>query len=71
MDTKKIAKFLRENKKVEVNNKLIKLLGYDDIRDFTKALGDWGYTTDFTYNERPTLDWNTHIRLFIKETFLD
>lgn len=67
----KIKKFLKENKKIEVNNKLIKMLGYDDVRDFTKALGDWGHCTDFTYNEKPTQDFDTHIRMFIKHLFLN
>ena len=65
-----IEQYLKKHRKIEVNNALIKLLGYDDVRDFTKELGDWGYTTDFTYNVRPTEDWNAHLRMFIKETFL-
>jgi hypothetical protein len=65
----KIKKFLKENKKIEVNNKLIKLLGFDDMRDFVKSIGDWGHCTDFTYRTE-TRDWQRFLRLYIKEVFL-
>lgn len=71
MNTLKIKLFLQKHKRIEVNNKLIKLLGYSDMRDFTKELGDWGHGRDFTYLTKRTEDWQTHLRLFIKENFLE
>lgn len=70
IDYDKIKKFLRENRKIEVNNKLIKMLGYEDIRDFTSELYYWGHNTDFTYQSWPTSDWQAYIRAFVK-SFLE
>lgn len=68
----KIERLLKSRKPILLNNAFIKkVLGYDDMRDFTKDLGDWGYVTDFTYLDYQTQNWQSHLRRFLKETFLD
>jgi len=68
----KIEKLLKGRKPILVNNAFIKkVLGYDDMRDFARDIGDWGYTTDFTYRDYQTENWQSFLRRFLKETFLD
>lgn len=68
----KLKEILSKRRTIQVDNELVfEILGYDDMRDFTKDLGDWGYAADFTYNERPTQNWQSHLRAFLKENFLE
>lgn len=58
-------------KTIEINNELMKKLGYDNTRDFFAALGNWGHNTDFGYlPERADTSVQTYIRYFIR-SFLD
>lgn len=71
INEKKLIALLAKKGNIEVNNTLIKtVLGFDDMRDFTSELYQWGYTTDFTYQERKTNNWQTHLRNFLK-SYLD
>lgn len=67
----KLAKLLRSKKAIIVNNNFIKkTLGFDDMRDFYREIGDWGYVTDFTYRTEE-YDNQRFLRRFLKETYLD
>ncbi len=65
----KIEKLLKSKKTILVNNKLIKrILGFDDMRDLSKSISDWGYCTDFTYRTEE-YDWQRFIRRWLKEEY--
>lgn len=66
MQEEKVKKLLKSRKSIAITNGLIKALGFDDVRDFTKSLGDYGYTTDFTYRDKHTEDFQTHLRGYLK-----
>lgn len=67
----KLEKLLKSKKAIVVNNKFIKrILGFDDMRDFYKEIGDWGYVNDFTYRTE-MYDNQRFLRRFLKETYLD
>jgi hypothetical protein len=67
----KIERLLKKKEKIVINNKFIKrILGFDDMRDFYKDVGDWGYCTDFTYRNEE-YDNQRFLRRYLKETYLD
>lgn len=71
-DRIKIAKLVKSKKAIVVNNGFIKrTLGFDDMRDFARSIGDWGYVTDFTYLDHQTESWQLFLRRYLKEQFLD
>jgi hypothetical protein len=66
-----LALILKDEKDIVIDNTLIKkVLGFDDMRDFVKEIGDWGHVTDFTYQTEPE-DWQSFLRRFLQENFLD
>lgn len=68
----KIERLVKNRKSIVVNNRFIKdILGFDDMRDFAKSIGDWGYTTDFTYLDYQTQNWQVYLRRYLKENFID
>ena len=67
-----LKKVLKAKTAIVVDNRLIKhVLGFDDMRDFVKDIGDWGYTSDFTYCDYQTENWQNFLRRYLKENFLD
>lgn len=44
---------------------------FDDWRDFFEALHNWGYNTDFTYNEDSTTKLDKFVANFLLSYFLD
>lgn len=66
LDVLYLKKYLAKHRTLEITNILISKLGFDDMRDFVKSIGDWGYTTDFTYNPA-TRNWQSFLRQYIKE----
>lgn len=67
----KLERLLKSRSPILINNKFIKkILGYDDMRDFYKDIGDWGYTSDFTYRNEE-YDNQRFLRRFLKETYFD
>lgn len=71
-DIKKIAALVKSRKAIEVNTRFItKVLRFDDIRDFAQSIGDWGYTSDFTYRDHQTSNWQSFLRRYLKENFLE
>lgn len=68
----KLEALLKKKEAIVVNHKLIKkILGFEDMRDFVESLHDFGYTTDFTYRDYQTENWQKFLRRYLKETFLD
>lgn len=68
----KLERLLKGRKPILINNKLMRLLECnEDIREFAETLGDWAYTTDFTYKDYQLENWQTFLRRFLKETYLD
>jgi hypothetical protein len=65
------AKLYKSKEKVEINNRLIKGLGYDEARDFFQELGNFGYNSDFTYRDNEATDCQKFLRRFIKDCFID
>lgn len=63
---KKIKALLKSRAPIQINNALIKALDFDDVRDFTYNLGQYGHTTDFTYRYSLTEDWQKHLRSYLK-----
>lgn len=62
-----VRALLGTRKRIEIDNELMRALGYDSTRDFFKALGDWGYHTDFgTLAARADDDTQTYLRAFIR-----
>lgn len=71
-DLFKIERLVKNKKSIVVDQKFIKeVLGFEDMRDFTQSIGDWGYTTDFTYLDHQTESWQLFLRRYLKENFLD
>lgn len=69
---KKIREILKSRKAIVIDNKFIKkVLAFDDMRDFAQSIGDWGYTTDFTYRDYQTNNWQAFVRRYLKENFID
>lgn len=67
----KLERLLKSRKPILINNKFIKrILGFEDMRDFYKAVGDWGHCTDFTYRNEE-YDNQRFIRRFLRETYFD
>lgn len=67
----KIEKLVKSKKAILVNNKFIKrILGFDDMRDFVKDIGDWGHCTDFTYCTEE-YDWQRFLKRYLKDNFLN
>lgn len=68
---KKLEDLLNKKEPIEINDNLIKkVLGFDDMRDFTSELYHWGYQTDFTYRDAYLNNWQRHFRMFLK-SYLD
>lgn len=42
---------------------------FDDWRDFWQALGDWGYTTDFTYRDNVLNNQNLMLLHFLADWY--
>lgn len=70
-DLKKIAELVKSRETIIISTRFIKTLGFDDIRDFFESVHDFGYTTDFTYNDAQTTDFYHFMRRYLKDTFLD
>lgn len=70
INQKRIKALIKSRARIIVSDALIRALDFDDVRDFTKSLGDWGYTTDFTYRDRLTDNFQAHIREYLR-SFLD
>lgn len=69
--TEATIKELLKPKNIEINQQLMKKLGYDNTRDFFSALGNWGYNTDFGYlPESVDTSVQSFVRQFIR-SFLD
>ncbi len=66
----KIERLLKSKKAIKFNNKLVKLLGFDDMRDFFEDIHSWGHSRDFTYQTTQD-DMQKFIRAYIRENFLD
>jgi hypothetical protein len=59
----KIAELVKSKKAILINTKFIKsVLGFDDMRDFAKSIGDWGFATDFTYRNYQLENWQLFLR---------
>ncbi len=68
---KRIEVLVRSRQPIAVNNHFIKkVLGIEDMRDFTKDLGDWGYVSDFTYRTEE-YDFQRFLKRYLRETYLD
>lgn len=68
----KIEKLVKSKKAIVINQKFItRILGFDDMRDFAESLHDFGYTTDFTYLDYQTESWQSFLRRYLKEGFLN
>ncbi len=66
----KLDRIVKSRKAIVINNKFIKrILGLDDMRDFYRAVSEWGDSTDFTYQTEPE-DNQSFLRRFIKENYL-
>lgn len=69
---KKIQELVKSRKAISIDNSFIKkVLAFEDMRDFTQSIGDWGYSTDFTYRGYQTENWQAYLRRYLKENFLD
>lgn len=56
-----------KNKKIEINKRLLKKLGFDDYREFVDSFGGWCYCKDWTYQERIyTKSFDRLLKEFIK-----
>lgn len=69
-DLIKIERLIKSKKAVNINNKLVKMLGFDDMRDFFESIHSWGYSRDFTYQTTQD-DMQRFTKAYIRETFLD
>lgn len=70
-DYERLERYLKTNRPIQIDTRLIvRILGYDDMRDFFMALANWGHNTDFTYNEGPTMHPQRYLRAFLK-SFLE
>lgn len=66
-----VERLLKEKKNIPITQELItKVLGFDDMRDFFSAIGNWGYNSDFTYQDDVTENYNKFVRAFLK-SYLD
>jgi len=64
----KIKNLLRDKKAVKLDGVLIKLLGFEDMRDFFEDINAWGYARNFTYDPAPS-SFQRFLRLYLKENF--
>ncbi len=67
INTKAIVKIIKSKEKIAIDNKLMKALGLDDARDLFKELGDFGYSTEFTYRGYLTTDVQRFLKAFLRE----
>ena len=64
----KIERLIKSKKAININNKLAKMLGFEDMRDFFAEIHEWGYNRDFTY-QNTEYDMQKFLRAFVKETY--
>lgn len=66
----KIERLLKSKKAININNKLAKMCGFEDMRDFFESIHNWGYSRDFTY-QTTEYDIQRFTRAYLKEVYLD
>ncbi len=64
-----IKAYVSSRKSIAITGLLVRLCGYDDMRNFFADLHQWGYTRDFTYDST-TESFNRFVRLYLKEMYL-
>lgn len=69
-DLIKIERLLKTRKTINLNNKLARTLGYDDMRDLFTSIYQWGNTKDFTY-QNTEYDMQRFLRAYLRETYID
>ncbi len=66
-----VERIVKDRKAIVINQELINgVLGFDDMRDFFSAIGNWGYHSDFTYMDDVTENMQKFVRAFLK-SYLD
>jgi hypothetical protein len=58
-------------KAIIINKRLAVRLGYDSVRELMTAVGQWLYTTDFTYIDADSWSAQQIMRQFIKHVHED
>lgn len=67
---KGIKAFLSSRTTIGITGHLVRLCGYDDMRDFFADIHAWGHTRDFTY-DTTTENLNRFLRKYLRETYLN
>lgn len=65
----KIERLYQSKKAININNKLAKMLGFEDMRDLFAEIHAWGYNKDFTY-QNSEYDMQKFLRLFLKDNYI-
>lgn len=64
---KTIKELLKSKEEIVINKKLLKVLDFEDYRDFITTFGKWAYNTDFTYKEyQYTKSFDKLLRTWLK-----